>query len=271
MERIVLGYDGSPAAESALDWVSIRARGDDAAVEVVLVANMFLSDHVEAQRTLERAEQVLEERLPGIPVETILINGTLPAALVDAATGAGLLVLGVDGDHPVRSALHGWLPQRVSAAAAAPTCLVPRGWTPMNGPIAVGLADDGSSDAAVDWAAAEADAQSRELRLVHAWYAPIVTHEEVDTRMSLHDIHTQHRALAAEVAERIRREHPSVMVQVDLTQVNRSVALTAASSFSSLLVIGTHRRGILAGGFLGSVAQDLIGRVSSPICVVAPA
>lgn len=45
-------------------------------------------------------------------------------------------------------------------------------------------------------------------------------------------------------------------------------ALSAAAADSSLLVLGTHGRGVLAGGFYGSVGQDLIGHVAAPVVVV---
>jgi nucleotide-binding universal stress UspA family protein len=54
-----------------------------------------------------------------------------------------------------------------------------------------------------------------------------------------------------------------------LLQDNAVSALSAAAADSSLLVLGTHGRGVLAGGgFYGSVGQDLIGHVAAPVVVV---
>lgn len=274
MERIVVGYDGSPAAESALDWITDRAVHASVRVEVVLVANMFLSDQADADDLLEQAETLLTTRVPGMPVETARVDGVMPGTLVRLAEGADLLVVGVDRGHPVRAALHGWLPQRVSAEFAAPTCVVPRGWQAIDGRVTVGLADDGSSNAAIDFAAAEADASSRPLHLVHAWHGPLPTEVREPAAppqpISLRRLHAEHQRFAAEAAERVRDAHPAVDVHVELTQANPTAALAAASRLSSLLVIGTHRRGILAGGLVGSVALDLIGAVSTPLCVVPP-
>ena len=41
MERIVLGYEGSPAAESALDWITDRLVRRSGLVDVIVIANMF--------------------------------------------------------------------------------------------------------------------------------------------------------------------------------------------------------------------------------------
>ncbi|WP_194408835.1 universal stress protein [Microbacterium cremeum] len=269
MEKVVVGYDGSPAAESALDWVTDRALRAAMRVEVMLVANTFLSDQADADHRLEQAKARLTTRVPGLPVETTRVDGVMPGSLVQVAAGADLLVVGVDRGHPVRAALHGWLPQRVSAEAATPTCVVPRGWVAVDGAVTVGLADDGSSEAAVDFAAAEADAASRPLHLLHAWFGPLSTDAAPDPQpMSMRRLHTEHQRFAADAADRVRGVRPGVEVHVVLTQANPSTALAAASRLSSLLVIGTHRRGILAGGLVGSVGLDLIGVISAPLCVV---
>ena len=105
MERVVVGYDGSPAADSALEWVSDRALRGDRRVEVVLVARRLSFGPADEDRTLDRAETLLASRVPGLPVETRRLGGSMPDTLVDAADGAGLLVVGVDRGHPIRAAL----------------------------------------------------------------------------------------------------------------------------------------------------------------------
>ncbi len=46
--------------------------------------------------------------------------------------------------------------------------------------------------------------------------------------------------------------------------------LESLSSSASLIVIGSHRYGALAGGFVGSVAWFLVGQMNAPLCVVPP-
>lgn len=270
MERIVLGYDGSPAAESALDWITDRVARRTGLVEVIVIANMFLSSEADTDELRDRAEQRLRMRVPALPVETTAIDGLMPGALVHAARDADLLVVGVDRGHPVKAAWHGWMPQRVSSSAATPTCVVPRGWSPTAGPVAVGLDDDDSSTAAVDFAAAEARADSHELRVVHAWATAVEPADGASLPTPRRRMLAQHQAYAAATAERIRRAHPSLDVQVELAQSNPSAMLTTAARDSALVVIGTHGHGILTGGLIGSVALDLIGTVHAPVCVVPP-
>lgn len=264
MERILLGYDASDGADAALDWVTDRALRRRARVEVVLVTNPFLQDQPRAEEDLARAERHLRTANPSLPIETARIGGMMPRALTEAATHADLLVIGVDTGRPVREALHGWMSLRVSATATVPTCIVPSGWVEMSGPVTVGLASDPSSDAALTFAASEAAAAGESLRLVHAWSGPIPS----TTVSSQRDVRAQHTQLMNQTIERLHDDAPELVVDRVLIHDNATSALSIAASDSSLLVLGTHGRGVLAGGFFGSVGQDLIGRLEIPVVVV---
>lgn len=264
MERILLGYDASDGADAALDWVTDRALSRRARVEVVIVTNPFLQDQPRAEDDLARAEHRLRAANPTLPIETERIDGLMPRALTDAAADADLLVIGVDTDSSIREALHGWMSLRVSATATVPTCIVPSGWSEKSGPITVGLASDPSSDAALTFAASESAAAGEILRIVHAWLGPI----PATTVSSQRDVRAQHMQLMDRAVERLQEVAPDSAVDRVLIHDNAASALSIAASDSSLMVLGTHGRGVLAGGFFGSVGQDLIGRLEVPIIVV---
>ncbi|MFB8147984.1 universal stress protein [Microbacterium sp. NPDC056003] len=266
MERVVVGYDGSPAADSALEWVSDRALRGDRRVEVVLVARRLSFGPADEDRTLDRAETLLASRVPGLPVETRRLGGSMPDTLVDAADGAGLLVVGVDRGHPIRAALHGWQSQRLSVRSPVPTCVVPRGWQSNGGPVIVGLGEDGSSDGALEFAAAEAEASSAALVVVHAW--PPSGMPRGGGESAMEESRVMHRRHADDAAARARRAHPGLTVRVEVAEHDAASALERAADGSAMVVIGTHGRGILTGGLVGSVALDLIGQASAPVCVV---
>lgn len=268
METIVVGYDRSPAAASALDWVANRATREGARVELILVTNMFLSDEIAAQDVLSHGEETLKARIPGLPVEITRADGLMPGTLVTLARGADLLVVGADEGHSARTALRGFLPQRVSARASTPTCIVPRGWTATDGPVVVGLADDPSSDTALEFAAVEAEATAQDLRIVHAWHRALPPDQLASPPMTLEEINRQHRAFADGAAGRVRRNHAALSIHIELTPADPGLALATAADDASLLVIGTHRHGLVASSLAGSVGLDLIGKVHAPICVV---
>lgn len=272
MERLILGYDGSRAADAALDWVVARARERSLRVEAVHVRNSLSVTDKAAERHLDRARERLLTQVPALPVETYVFGGGMPAALVRAAERADLLVVGIDPDRPLRTAMRGWRSLRVSARSSAPTCVVPAGWHRRDGAITVGVDDDSSSDRAVEFAAAEASRTGRVLDIVHAWVLPSVGGGgTASTTGTSHQVQTLRRTAVTEAAERARSRHPELEIQTHLVRDHPVAAVKARSAYSALIVIGTHHRGVLGGGFFGSVAQDLLGAVTTPICIVPEA
>jgi nucleotide-binding universal stress UspA family protein len=269
MERIALGFDGSPASVAALDWTATRAARGPARVDIVLVESRFAKDHEISTALLDNAESVLRDRLPGLDVTTHRVEGAVPESLAEAAMDADLVVVGINPGHPIRAAAMGWTPLRLSTRASAPVYLIPLGWAPGDDPVTVGIADDESSDPALDVAMAEATATG--LRLVHAWLMPTPTFD-YGTALALDPdvVVEEHRQILDAGAQRVVERHPELRLQTELIRDSRSGALLRFASRSSLLVIGTHRRNVLTGALLGSVAQEILWRTDCPICVVPP-
>lgn len=271
MERIVLGYDGSPAAVSALSWTAARAARGRARVDVVLVASPFTKDRAPGLERLGEAEAFLLERLPGLEVELHRLDGSVTESIAEAAEDADMVVIGIHPGHPIRAAAAGWTPLRLSTRAHAPVCMVPAGWAESNDPVTVGIADDRSSDSAIDFGIAEAIAMGVSLRLVHSWLMPSPAFDygtaiAVDPAVVMQD----HRRTLGAAIDHMRENGPSIAVESELVRDSRSAALLRFASRSSLLLIGTHRRGVVAGTLLGSVAQEVLWRADCAVCVVPP-
>lgn len=270
MERIVLGYDGSPAAVSALSWTAARAARGTTRVDVVLVASPFTKDRAPGLERLGEAEAFLRDRLPGLEVELHRLDGSVTESIAEAAEDADMVVIGIHPGHPIRAAAAGWTPLRLSTRTNAPVCMVPAGWTEGDDPVTVGVADDSSSNPAIDFGIVEATATGVGLRLVHSWLMPSPTFDygsaiAVDPAAVIED----HRRTLSAAVERVR-VGSSVTVESELIRDSRSAALLRFASRSSLMLIGTHRRGVLAGTLLGSVAQEVLWRADCPVCVVPP-
>ena len=269
MERIVLGYDGSPAAIAALNWTAARSTRGMTKVDVVLVAPPSSQDRTPGVERLAEAEAALRERIPGLEVELHRLDGTVTTSLAEAAEGADLVVIGIHTGHPIRAAATGWTPLRVSLRLQTPVCIVPAGWTEGDDPVTVGVADDGSSNAALDFGVTEASTTGVGLRLVHSWLMPSPTFDygtalTVDPEVVIDG----HRRILDGAARRVLRQRPTLSVTRELIRDSRSAALLRYTSRSSLLLIGTHRRGVLAGALLGSVAQEVLWRADCPVCIV---
>ena len=118
MERIVLGYDGSPAAISALNWTAARSTRGMTKVDVVLVASPSTKDRTPGVERLAEAEAALRERIPGLEVELHRLDGAVTTSLAEAAEGADLVVIGIHTGHPIRAAVNGWTPLRAEPPTA---------------------------------------------------------------------------------------------------------------------------------------------------------
>jgi len=270
MERIVLGYDGSPAAMSALSWTAARAARGLTKVDVVLVVSPFTTDRAPGLQHLGDAETFLLEHLPSLEVELHRLEGAVTESIVHAAEDADLVVVGINPGHPIRAAAAGWTPLRLSTRATAPVCMIPLGWVQGNDPVTVGVASDDSSDA-LDFAAAEAVSTSTSLRLVHSWLMPTPSLDDaMIIGVSPEAVMEDHRRLLARAVQKVADAHPNLSIQNELIRDSRSAALLRFDGRSSLIVIGSHRRGVLISSLLGSVGQQIMWRAECPICVVPP-
>ena len=270
MERIVLGYDGSPAAMSALSWTAARAARGLTKVDVVLVVSPFTTDRAPGLQHLGDAETFLLEHLPSLEVELHRLEGAVTESIIHAAEDADLVVVGINPGHPIRAAAAGWTPLRLSTRATAPVCMIPLGWVQGNDPVTVGVASDDSSDA-LDFAAAEAVSTSTSLRLVHSWLMPTPSFDDaMIIGVSPEAVMEDHRRLLARAVQKVADAHPNLSIQNELIRDSRSAALLRFDGRSSLIVIGSHRRGVLISSLLGSVGQQIMWRAECPICVVPP-
>ncbi|MER7506069.1 universal stress protein [Nonomuraea pusilla] len=110
MTRIVVGADGGPGSEAALMWAAAETERRGARLVIVhawesraeqLAAYAPHPARAEPGRrrawesaALTRAVHAVEDAFPGLPVEPLLVLGRPETALLQAARGADLLVLG---------------------------------------------------------------------------------------------------------------------------------------------------------------------------------
>jgi len=140
-ERIVIGIDGSAAALRALAWAADEARARKASLEVVhgwelpylggfpdpaMFADPAVFEDA-ARRTLDAAVDAVDTVGLAHPVEHILTAGGAAAAVLAAAKGADLLVVGSRGHGGFTRLLLGSVSQHVAHHASCPVVVVPAG------------------------------------------------------------------------------------------------------------------------------------------------
>ena len=123
-QKILVGYDGSEFAETALDWAIEEARSADGELIVVVstgrqvmadaaITGPFLEQiEEEAEKTARRAVQKAQDA--GVSARGILERGDVAGVLVNESRDSSLVVLGKRGRHGLRGRLGS-----VSAATAA--------------------------------------------------------------------------------------------------------------------------------------------------------
>ncbi len=135
-QRIVVGADGSPPSNHALRWALRQAKLTGAAVEAVHAwhipsTNGWTPMFDLAEGLSKAGEQVLANAIaeaagdhPAVTVHARLVEGNAAAALLQAASGADLLVLGCRGHGGFVGALLGSVSQHCVQHATCPVVVI---------------------------------------------------------------------------------------------------------------------------------------------------
>ena len=276
-EKVAVAVDGGPASRAALAWVVDRAVRGEMEVEITTVAGLEaelpggaeVDFRTPPEQTLKEAVDLVHSMRPDLAVTTRIRFGLAANALVRASHGRDVLVLGTNKTFPIAGILHGTLALKVAGRAACATVVVPASWAPAAGSVVVGWRDDETAASALDAAALEAERTRSELVIVHSWSPPQLGLMDGGAEQSVIDrlIAAARRDLA-EAADRIRRDHPSLVVRQEMHTGSAVVALVRAATGASLVVVGSRGRGAVAGFFLGSVSHDVLLNMPAPVMVI---
>lgn len=140
MTKIVVGVDGSENSTAALEWALTQAERDGADVEAVLAwsepvaggigGGYYVLPNVEEFRDSHRQQLdgILEEarsKHPDASLKGVLMRDTPAHALLDAAEGADLVVVGSRGHGGFLGLLLGSVSQQIVNHAPCPAVVVP--------------------------------------------------------------------------------------------------------------------------------------------------
>jgi nucleotide-binding universal stress UspA family protein len=131
---IVVGVDGSDGSRRALQWALQEARLRGAPARVVL-AWTYLDQPVEgfdvaygesdARARLDQVVDAVASEGDDVELERVVVNDLPARALLDAARGADLLVVGSRGLGGFKGLLLGSVSQQVVQHAPCPVVVVP--------------------------------------------------------------------------------------------------------------------------------------------------
>lgn len=281
---VVVGIDGSPGADAALEWASAEAHARGCELRVVFAyGNEYTGGAIglygrvplpDRARVVAASESVLDAALrrvgeldPDLVVSGDIVDETPARTLLAESKDAALVVIGSRGLKAFGSAVLGSVGATVAARAQCPVVVVrgPAGRPEDNASVVVGIDAAGTAPQVLDFAFQYASLHGLRLRAVLCWHrdpvADLAWHPQPppppQTEMWLSE------ALAG-----WRERYPDVVLREEVVRDQPAIGLAQVASGQHLLVVGSRGRSALAGTLLGSVSQGVLHHATCPVTVV---
>ena len=227
-------------------------------VEHGLTAGITERRRAEALYELENWQRSLTEATqPGVSVDVVVGDPFAAILEVLGAQHAELAIIGGSGKRGLKELFIGTTAERVVRFADQPVLMVNQH---ANGPYKRALvAMDFSQGArrALEWACRIAP--EAEIRLVHAWQAPVKgrAHDKQETDAANRRLREQEEQQLRAVIQQVV---PALSLPLEIVEDEPYSALrnTIGTFGADLLVMGTHARSRLSTAVVGSLAQEFL-------------
>ncbi|TMR15672.1 universal stress protein [Nonomuraea turkmeniaca] len=282
---IVVGVDGSAPSLQAASWAGREAAIRGAPLRMLYAAARWAHDvplvpqpptwgteaETAARDMLDHAAVHARAGRAHLSVTTDIVADRPADALVTAAEGAQLLVVGNRGRGGFTELLLGSVSLDVVARAPCPVTVVRQSPAGDRGEIVVGVTGKPGQDGLLNFAFREPALRRATLRAVHAWTHP-ATRWPGDMQPVVYDVEAvgeEEAVLLAEALAGWREEFPDVVLVQDVVHEQPARALIDASAEADLVVIGAHS-GVPALLGIGSTAHAVLHHSRVPVVVVRP-
>ncbi|MFE9900825.1 universal stress protein [Streptomyces achromogenes] len=291
---VIAAVDGSADSLRALDWALDAARRRAAPLRVVHVrqyaawgqAGVLVAGppDTEDDPVLDEVRTRLEGHAGEPAVEYVALEGVPGAVLPQLGDDAQLLVLGSRGRGGFTSLLLGSNGLAAARDARCPVVVVPPPGREVHGDgpaepgprVVVGLHADSPDEDVLAFAFTEAALRHARLQVIAAYPWPVQTWsapgQPVPPPADQDAVADETRTLADGFLAPHRERHPGVRATAEALPGDAAGHLVAASRDAELVVVGRHRRRLLAPArMMGSVTQAVLLHAASPVAVVPPA
>lgn len=276
--RIVVGIEQTPAGERALAWAAQRAAERNHPLLIVTVLSGALGvvgegpllAETEYQLTVWLEAEAARLTDSGLTVYTEVRRGDPVAQLAKASAEEDLLVIGSDYQGHPDGPEHGVHGIRIVSAASVPVVVVPDIDLHDRTGVVVGIDGSPVSEAAIRFAAAEADRLGEPLIAVTVW-TPMAARPrnalvyQPDYLAALE--RTAEETLALSLAG-LRQDYPDLEIRRLARQGYPSAVINELAADACLAVVGSHGRGAFARFLLGSISHEVLARLAAPTAVV---
>jgi len=281
---VVVGYDGSPGSELALEWAHAHARLEELPLEIlhatgahrrvgepVAVARGTSTAHRTPPRErilVEDAAQRLRRTGDGLEVRTAVHASGARAALLAASHEAAVVVVGATSRGAVESMVLGSVAQGLAEDARCPVVIVRRSQASGLRSVLVGTDCTPVSEPAVAFAFRVAAARSCPLTVLHCFWDVTRPIGDVELQESGHD---RARAELAAAVRPHHDRHPEVEVELKLSRGFADRRLIKATHDHDLVVIGHHKLPFLDTVVWGNVTPLVVREAVGDVAVVPAA
>ena len=286
---VVIGYDGSDGARTAVRWGAAYADRHGASVHIVRAYEPFphataLSGRrpeppmdaetmrIAAQRQLAEVADAVRDERPRLPVTFSLEGGGAEEALVRWSANARTIVLGSRGMSAFSTLLAGSTTMYVATHAHCTVIAGPeKREMPVRGPVVVGVDGSELSAAAVEFAFQEASDAASPLLAVHAWLDPAVSSAlgaELSPMSDPEGYAEGQELLLAGTLAGWSEKYPDVTVTRRVVHAHPVQALIESATGARLLVVGSRGHGTVRSILLGSVGHGLLHLAQCPVAIV---
>jgi nucleotide-binding universal stress UspA family protein len=296
---VIAAVDGSDDSLVALDWafdtarmrgaplrlVHVRQYAARAQPDLVAAAPPGPPESPDDDPVLDEVRRYLQARPDQPPTEYVSLDGAPRALLPELGSTAQLLVLGSRGRGGFTGLILGSNAMAAARDAECPVVVVPKPGREVHDElpaepgrrVVVGLHPDSPDDATLAFAFTEAAQRGARLQVIATYPWPVEIWTAAPALIAPPDadqnvLENETRSLVEGFLAPHRANHPEVRVEPYLSPGDAAGLLVAASQDAELVVVGRHRRRLLAPTrLIGSVTHAVLLHAASPIAVVPPA
>lgn len=284
---VIAALDGSHRDPAVIDWAAAEARAISAPLHLVhavdlgtplsaygeLLTSPDIVDKVEQEsvRVVTAAQERAATANPDLAVTTALPTGAPAGALLNAADGARLLVVGSARKTRAERIVLGTTSISVVAHSPCPVILVPDdAETSGDGRVVVGIDGSEHSRLAFQYALDAAALRGKTVTTVTSWNVEVENGVVVTEPGSpeWEAVDKRYRDMAERTIRADRDARPDIEVTVEVHHGRAADTLVEVAQDADLLLVGSRGRGGFRGMLLGSVSQRVLGRATCPVGIL---